>query len=424
MSNFYAPPREPEDEYAYGVYEDDLYNEPATADTIGRRAGGEATVFGGGAVFGEGVVSGGEMAFGGGTQPPGVAPARGEKAETGGPLQRRAALLARRVFDRGQGKMLDMTRQADSALTLEPEPEFERKGRWLPTPQVAVFAVAALLAMGGLVIGWQIWNTSVPASEAQTSNADTSAAGSDSGSGGSSAEGSAEAANSGADFGTKAGDAASVGAVQNAGEGTGSGAAGGGGGTDSTVPPTAPNLLFPGASGSELVVHITGAISKPGVVHLLPGARVIDALEAAGGSLPEAQLTGVNLARVVSDGEQLYIPRTGENPPAQIVTGSTGAGASGAAAGGTAAGGAAGTTGAAGGGGAAGGEGGASPALVNLNTADSATLQTLPGIGPAMAQRIIDYRSANGNFRSLDDLDAISGIGPKLLARLQGKVTI
>jgi len=144
---------------------------------------------------------------------------------------------------------------------------------------------------------------------------------------------------------------------------------------------------------SEVYVHVSGAVRDPGLYVLPEGSRVVDAVAAAGGFAKGAGRDGVNLARPLSDGEQIVVPKKGEQAaPAPGDNGSSG----GAAAGGK----------------------------VNLNTADQAALEELPGIGPALAQRIMAWRDDNGRFTSVDDLLAVSGIGDKLLAGLRDLVTV
>ena len=150
-------------------------------------------------------------------------------------------------------------------------------------------------------------------------------------------------------------------------------------------------------------VHVLGAVARPGLFEVHQGARVVDVVAAAGGLLPTADEAGLNLARLVTDGEQLYVPvqgETGPGPPAGVPAGS------GQAAGGE-----------------PGGTGAAAP-KVNLNTATLADLDTLPRIGPAMAQRILDYRDAQGRFTSVDDLRNVTGIGDKTFAALQDLITV
>jgi len=137
-------------------------------------------------------------------------------------------------------------------------------------------------------------------------------------------------------------------------------------------------------AGGDLVVSVAGPVARPGLVRLRPGARVADAIDAAGGPLPGADLTGTNLARRLTDGEHVVV----------------GAGAGQAA--GTAQSG--------------------SGSRVDLNTATLAELDALPGIGPVTAQRILDWRAAHGRFASVEQLREIDGIGETRFARLKDLV--
>jgi competence protein ComEA len=128
-----------------------------------------------------------------------------------------------------------------------------------------------------------------------------------------------------------------------------------------------------------VLVHVVGAVEEPGVVSLPENSRVHDALALAGGAQEDAELGGVNLARVVYDGEQIIVPRVGEP-----VLASSGEGSG----------------------------------PISLSRADQETLETLPRIGPATAERIIAWRDKNGPFRSVEDLLAVSGIGPATLEGL------
>lgn len=159
---------------------------------------------------------------------------------------------------------------------------------------------------------------------------------------------------------------------------------------DAVVPP----------SEAAVIVHVLGAVARPGIVEVNLGDRVIDAIAAAGGTTDAADVARINLARELVDGEQLYVPAVGEELPAGAGPGNgPGAGAAGA-----------------GGSGAAG--------LVNLNTADAAALETLPGVGPALATRILAWRDENGPFRAVDELLAVAGIGEKTLAGFRDLVTV
>jgi len=184
------------------------------------------------------------------------------------------------------------------------------------------------------------------------------------------------------------------------------------GGSESpdVVPPdgswTTPGLPPDGASGDQgggeggaapgavedvpsLVVHVAGAVERPGVYALPPGSRVIAALEAAGGAGPQGVADALNLARPLVDGERVYVPTQeeldagGQGLDEQGVPGPGGDG------------------------------------RVDINTADVDELQTLPGIGSALAQRIIDDRRARGRFGSVDDLTRVSGIGSRMVDKLR-----
>ena len=140
---------------------------------------------------------------------------------------------------------------------------------------------------------------------------------------------------------------------------------------------------------ADVIVHVVGAVRHPGVYTLPVGSRAVDAVEAAGGLLGDAVVTGVNLASEVVDGQQVFVPdEDTPQPPG-------GAAASGAAA-------VAGT-----------GAGSAPGALVDVNTADAAALEALPGIGPSTAAKIVADREANGPFGKVEDLMRVSGIGEK-----------
>ncbi len=151
-----------------------------------------------------------------------------------------------------------------------------------------------------------------------------------------------------------------------------------------------------GSPGAVVVVHVVGEVESAGVVVLAEGSRVADALAEAGGATSHADLSAVNLARVVTDGEQVYVPRPGEEPPVPVAQGAAPA---------------AGPTGGAGTGTAGG--------SVDLNTADATALQALPGVGPVLSERIVQWRTDNGPFTSVEELGEVSGIGPAILDRLR-----
>jgi competence protein ComEA len=176
-------------------------------------------------------------------------------------------------------------------------------------------------------------------------------------------------------------------------------AAGGGTGTSSSAEPSA---------APDLVVDVCGAVARPGVYHLPAGARVCDLLDAAGGATAQAELAAVNLAAKLTDGQQVAVPKRGQSAPVTGAGGSgTGTGGSGAGAGGAAAAGPS-----------------AASAPVNLNLATAEQLDALPGVGPSTAQKIIDYRTANGSFRSVEDLKNVSGIGDAKFEALKDLVTV
>jgi competence protein ComEA len=150
------------------------------------------------------------------------------------------------------------------------------------------------------------------------------------------------------------------------------------------------------ASAAVVLVHVVGQVRHPGVVRLPAGSRVEQALAAAGGATSTADLVRVNLARPVVDGEQIVVPK-----PGQPIEGAAGS-LAGAAAPGV----------------------GATPAPVDLNTAGLAELDTLPGVGPVLAQRILDWRSQNGRFSTVDELGEVSGIGEKVLENLRPLVRL
>jgi competence protein ComEA len=167
------------------------------------------------------------------------------------------------------------------------------------------------------------------------------------------------------------------------------------GAAESAVPtqPPAPSVGEVAETSATVVVSVVGLVAHPGLVTLPSGSRVADAVEAAGGLLPDADTTSINLAAVVSDGQQVAVGVPG------AVTGPV----PGPSAGGA-------TPGAGG--------------LLDLNRASAAELDALPGIGPVLAGRIVDYRSAHGAFRSVDQLDDVPGIGPAIAAELAELVTV
>lgn len=152
-------------------------------------------------------------------------------------------------------------------------------------------------------------------------------------------------------------------------------------------------------SAAEVYVDVDGAVVRPGVYRLKDGARVSQAIDAAGGLAAEADVTGLNRASKITDGQKIYVPTVGEQQAAAAVGGAESSAAT--------------TPGA-----------GSSSGLVNINTASAAELQTLSGIGPSMAQSIIDERTQNGAFASVDDLMRVSGIGEKKFAKIKDCICV
>ena len=142
----------------------------------------------------------------------------------------------------------------------------------------------------------------------------------------------------------------------------------------------------PSASAGEhadVVVYVSGAVASPGVLTLPASSRVIDAIMAAGGATPEADLESINLARLLVDGEQIRVGVVGESPPAVSEAGTP------------------------------------SGTCIRLATATEAELQTLPGIGPALARRIISYRATHPRLSTVEELDDVPGIGPSLIEKIR-----
>lgn len=159
------------------------------------------------------------------------------------------------------------------------------------------------------------------------------------------------------------------------------------------IEPVVPAATSPATTAeppTEVVVDVVGAVVSPGLYRLADGSRVADAVALAGGATRKANLSAVNLAALLVDGTQIIVPRKGEPAPAPATAGAAGTGSAGAPAG-----------------------------RIHLNTASLEELETIPGVGPVTAQRIIDFREQNGPFKSVDELDAVSGIGPKRMEQLR-----
>jgi len=154
----------------------------------------------------------------------------------------------------------------------------------------------------------------------------------------------------------------------------------------------------PTTTPAPILAYVTGAVARPGVYSLPCDSRVEDAITAAGGAAADADLLAINLAEHVHDAQQIYVPHQGENAtpilPTAIPTAYSDSGQL------------------------PGGQ------LVNINTAAAQQLEALPGIGPALAQRIIDYRTANGPFQSIEDITNVKGIGQHTFEQLQDQITV
>lgn len=170
---------------------------------------------------------------------------------------------------------------------------------------------------------------------------------------------------------------------------------------DGSAPPGQVRLDTEGEPGrGGAVVHVAGAVRKPGVYRLAEGARVQDAVRRAGGAARRADLGAVNLAAHVADGQQVVVPKRAPAASAAAAAGEVSAGT--------------------GGGGTAGAIAQGPP--ISLSSATLEQLDTLEGVGPATAQKILDWRREHGGFRSVDDLGQVPGIGPKRLAALRERV--
>jgi competence protein ComEA len=166
-----------------------------------------------------------------------------------------------------------------------------------------------------------------------------------------------------------------------------------GAGTTTVAPLPSPPAETAGVTGlpaARVVVHVVGAVRRPGLYRLEQGSRIADAVARAGGATGKADLAQVNLAAPLADGEQVVVPKRGA---AGVVGATAGAGGTGAAGG-----------------------------PVHLSTATLDQLDSLPGIGPVTAQKILDYRAKHGGFSSVDELDAVPGIGPSRMDQLRDLV--
>lgn len=165
-----------------------------------------------------------------------------------------------------------------------------------------------------------------------------------------------------------------------------------GAGVAATLP--VPTVVASGRAADQIVVHVAGSVTAPGVYELQQGDRVHDAVAMAGGAAAGADLEGLNLAAPLVDGARVYVPAVGEIDPSTVPSGLVPD------------------------------VGGSSGAPIDLNTASAAQLEGLPGVGPATAAAIVGDRERNGPFASVDDLDRVPGIGAAKLAALRDLVSV
>jgi len=261
--------------------------------------------------------------------------------------------------------------------------QVERPYRVAMGAKAALWGGITLIALGLLIAAWQLFITGPEPSRAQT--------------------GAKTATSHAQSLGTaRSASAASAQASAR------SPALGPGGGVTS---PTSSGGATSGgdtAGSGQIVVDVDGAVAHPGLYKLPPDSRVQAALAAAGGLSPQADVHRINRAAKLHDGQKLYVLSQGESGPPQAA--SSGQGCEGQA-----------CTSAEGGVAGSDTEG---QGLVNINTANATQLTQLPGVGPAIAQKIIDYRTANGSFTSVDDLTKVPGIGTAKLAQIKSHARV
>ncbi len=263
--------------------------------------------------------------------------------------------------------------------------QVERPYRVAMGAKAALWGGITLIALGLLIAAWQLFITSPEPNRAQTGAKTTTSHAQSLGTARSASAASAQAS---------ARSPAPASGVGNGGAGpASSGGATSGGDT---------------AGSGQIVVDVDGAVAHPGLYKLPPDSRVQAALAAAGGLSPQADAHRINRAAKLHDGQKLYVLSQGESTPPQAA--SSGQGCEGQAC--TSA------------------EGGVADSdlegqgLVNINTANATQLTQLPGVGPAIAQKIIDYRTANGSFTSVDDLTKVPGIGAAKLAQIKSHARV
>lgn len=270
--------------------------------------------------------------------------------------------------------------------------QVERPYRVAMGAKAALWGGITLIALGLLIAAWQLFITSPEPSRAQT--------------------GAKAATTRAQSLGTAKSAAVAASAQASArSPAPASGVGNGGAGLASSAGPASSGGATSGgdtAGSGQIVVDVDGAVAHPGLYKLPPDSRVQAALAAAGGLSPQADVHRINRAAKLHDGQKLYVLSQGESGPPQAA--SSGQGCEGQAC----------TS-------AEGGVAGSDPegqGLVNINTANATQLTQLPGIGPAIAQKIIDYRTANGPFTSVDDLTKVPGIGAAKLAQIKSHARV
>lgn len=268
--------------------------------------------------------------------------------------------------------------------------QIERPYRVAMGAKAALWGGITLIALGLLIAAWQLFITSPEPSWAQTG---------------------AKTATSHSQSLKGAARSAAAASAQASARSPAPGPGGGGAGLASSAGPASSGGATSGgdtAGSGQIVVDVDGAVAHPGLYKLPPDSRVQAALAAAGGLSPQADAHRINRAAKLHDGQKLYVLSQGESTPPQAA--SSGQGCEGQAC----------TS-------AEGGVAGSDPegqGLVNINTANATQLTQLPGVGPAIAQKIIDYRTANGPFTSVDDLTKVPGIGAAKLAQIKSHARV
>lgn len=269
--------------------------------------------------------------------------------------------------------------------------QVERPYRVAMGAKAALWGGITLIVLGLLIAAWQLFITSPEPSRTQT--------------------GAKTATSHAQSLGTARSASAASAQASARSPAPASGVGNGGAGLASSAGPASSGGATSGgdtAGSGQIVVDVDGAVAHPGLYKLPPDSRVQAALAAAGGLSPQADVHRINRAAKLHDGQKLYVLSQGESGPPQAA--SSGQGCEGQAC----------TS-------AEGGVAGSDPegqGLVNINTANATQLTQLPGVGPAIAQKIIDYRTANGPFTSVDDLTKVPGIGAAKLAQIKSHARV